>query len=255
MFEIDKQRFGEFIAECRKQKGITQKELAEKLFISDKAVSKWERGLSMPDITLLAPLAELLGVSVAELLECRRLQENEAIDTKQADELVKKVIVLSEEEQQALNVRKRKRIMIYLASVGISVVEIMLLLLLGYTPTDLFFYLGTAMILAVSFGIYFWIVMKEKLPTYYDENKVSIYGDGFFSMNMAGIHFNNNNWPHIIRVGRIWSVATMDILPILYLCLSLVFSKIWNMEWMAVLITPVVAGLFIPMYIVGKKFE
>ena len=42
MFEIDKQKFGAFIAELRKEKGMTQKELAEKLFISDKAVSKWE---------------------------------------------------------------------------------------------------------------------------------------------------------------------------------------------------------------------
>lgn len=50
MFEIDKTQFGEFLASQRKRKGYTQKELAQKLFISDKAVSKWERGLSMPDI-------------------------------------------------------------------------------------------------------------------------------------------------------------------------------------------------------------
>lgn len=68
MFEIDKKTFGIFLAEQRKAKGFTQRELAEKLFISDKAVSKWERGLSMPDIFLLVPLAEILDVSVTELL-------------------------------------------------------------------------------------------------------------------------------------------------------------------------------------------
>lgn len=46
MFNIDKQEFGAFIAMLRKEKGITQKELAEQLFISDKAVSKWETGVS-----------------------------------------------------------------------------------------------------------------------------------------------------------------------------------------------------------------
>ena len=45
MFEIDKTQFGEFLASQRKRKGYTQKELAQKLFISDKAVSKWERGV------------------------------------------------------------------------------------------------------------------------------------------------------------------------------------------------------------------
>lgn len=48
MYEIDKEAFGKFLAQQRKAKGYTQKALAEKLFVSDKAVSKWERSLSMP---------------------------------------------------------------------------------------------------------------------------------------------------------------------------------------------------------------
>ena len=73
-FELDKEKFGVFIAKLRKEKGMTQKELAEELFVSDKAVSKWERGQSLPDITLLNPLAEALGVSAAELLNCGRIE-------------------------------------------------------------------------------------------------------------------------------------------------------------------------------------
>ena len=68
MFEINKNTFGEFLAAQRKEKGYTQKELAARLFVSDKAVSKWERGLSMPDISLLMPLADILDVTVTELL-------------------------------------------------------------------------------------------------------------------------------------------------------------------------------------------
>ena len=47
MFEIDKERFGAFVAQLRKEKGLMQKELAQMLYVSDKAVSKWERGLSI----------------------------------------------------------------------------------------------------------------------------------------------------------------------------------------------------------------
>jgi len=72
MFEIDKKEFGHFLSELRKEQGLTQKELAEKLFVSDKAVSKWETGGSIPDVALLMPLSKLLGVTVPELLECRK---------------------------------------------------------------------------------------------------------------------------------------------------------------------------------------
>ena len=61
MYEIDKAKFGSFLSALRKENGLTQKEVAQKVSVSDKAVSKWERGLSLPDITLLIPLAELFG--------------------------------------------------------------------------------------------------------------------------------------------------------------------------------------------------
>lgn len=69
---MDNEKMGAFIAQLRKEKGMTQRELAAKLNITDKAVSKWERCLSLPDITLLTPLAQELGVSVGELLDGER---------------------------------------------------------------------------------------------------------------------------------------------------------------------------------------
>lgn len=72
---MNKQQFGNFIAGSRKAAGLTQKELAGRLHVTDKAVSKWERALSYPDVTLLEPLAEALGLGVEELMACRRLEE------------------------------------------------------------------------------------------------------------------------------------------------------------------------------------
>lgn len=65
---MDNVKMGQFIAELRKSKQLTQRELAGRLGITDKAVSKWERGLSCPDIVLLPELAEALGITVGELL-------------------------------------------------------------------------------------------------------------------------------------------------------------------------------------------
>lgn len=79
MYELNKTAFGSFLAQLRREKGMTQKELAACLYVSDKAVSKWERGLSVPDISLLVPLAEQLNVTVAELLQGCRVEEGAAL--------------------------------------------------------------------------------------------------------------------------------------------------------------------------------
>ena len=67
-----KKTLGAMIAELRKQNGMTQLELAEKMGVTDKAVSKWERDLSCPDINSLPSLAEILGVSVEELMQIKK---------------------------------------------------------------------------------------------------------------------------------------------------------------------------------------
>lgn len=67
----DNEKMGNFISEMRRSQNLTQKELAAKLEITDKAISKWERGISCPDISLLIPLARILGVTTSELLNGR----------------------------------------------------------------------------------------------------------------------------------------------------------------------------------------
>ena len=65
---MDATKIGYYIAKKRKEINMSQRELAEYLHITDKAISKWERGLSFPDITVLIPLSEVLGVSLYDLL-------------------------------------------------------------------------------------------------------------------------------------------------------------------------------------------
>ena len=72
---MDNIKFGEMIAVMRKENEMTQKELAEKLHVTDKAVSKWERGKGYPEITLLPLIADVLGITAGELLNGERYDE------------------------------------------------------------------------------------------------------------------------------------------------------------------------------------
>ena len=63
---MDNIRFGSFVAQLRKERGLTQKELAQRLHVTDKAVSKWETGRGFPDLKLLEPLAQTLEVSLVD---------------------------------------------------------------------------------------------------------------------------------------------------------------------------------------------
>ena len=81
------QTLGKRICACRKEKGMTQLELAEKMGVTDKAVSKWERDLSAPDINSIPKLAELLDISVEALMQ-GTTAPGEPVQTNKARELV-----------------------------------------------------------------------------------------------------------------------------------------------------------------------
>ena len=73
--DVEAKEFGRFIAGMRKEKKMTQAELAEKIHVTDKAVSRWERGLGFPDIQTIEPLAQALGISVLELMRSERQEK------------------------------------------------------------------------------------------------------------------------------------------------------------------------------------
>ena len=81
---MDQIKIGRFIAALRKERGLTQEALGRRLGVTNKTVSRWENGNYMPDIELLVPLGEALGVSVNELLAGERLDD--AAFRKQADD-------------------------------------------------------------------------------------------------------------------------------------------------------------------------
>lgn len=95
---MDAQKFGAFIAENRKANGMTQADLAKKVQVTDKAVSRWERGVGFPDIGTLEPLAAALGLSLLEIMKSEKI-ENEHCSDKDAMDIMKAMRILEKENR------------------------------------------------------------------------------------------------------------------------------------------------------------
>lgn len=152
--EMDNKIVGEFIATRRKEKGLTQRELAEKLHVTNKAISKWENGLGFPDIHLIEPLAEALDVSLIELMH-GQLLEQEEIKVQKVQQVMETMITLSEHK------RKIENRNIIIASVLVAFLMALLFLvvksdwiamLIAYFPHGLF----VAGLLMLMYGIKRW---------------------------------------------------------------------------------------------------
>ena len=84
---MDAKVFGQFLAQTRKEKNMTQAELAEKISVTDKAVSRWERGLGFPDISTIEPLAAALDLSIPELMRSEKEEMGQKKETYTGQEL------------------------------------------------------------------------------------------------------------------------------------------------------------------------
>ena len=166
MYQISNEKFGLFIAELRKQKDLTQKELAEKLYVSDKTISKWERGLSMPNVVLLIPIANVLDVTVTELLCGERIEPQENISAKETNELV--VDPLDMTVRNSIHQHRKNWILAYLLCFLISIAEIIMVVVsensLVEMKRDILLVAGLMLLL----GAWFCFFTKGILPTYYD---------------------------------------------------------------------------------------
>lgn len=247
--------FGGFVSELRKEKGMTQKQLAERLYVSDKAVSKWERGLSMPDVSLLIPLSAQLGVTVTELLEGRRMENHAEMDREQVETLLQKTIGLSEEKPRLSREKRRKNALIFMAAAMAAALEAAAYFLTGNQAAPLVeSNVLLFALMALGFGVYFWFFMPERLPRYYDENKISAYSNGVVRFNMPGISFNNRNWGAIVKALRLWSVIVPVLFPLVWFALSRLAPQLWSAAGLYIELVLALGGLFVPVYAVGKKY-
>lgn len=251
MYEIDKHEFGAFIAQLRREKGYTQKELAEKLFISDKAVSKWETGVSIPDTSMLVPLSELLGVTVTELLMHKRIDGGSPMAAGEVEDIIRTAVSLPGEKTERAYNSKSIWWLAYLLSLAIGGV----CLCYSYSHEIAGSTMPTVFLLTAVFGAYFCFLVKTKLPQFYDDNAFGLYYDKGVRMNVPGVNFNNRNWPHVVRVLRIWACTTLALYPLINIMMSHAMPELWHTVELYAGLAFVLGGMFLPVYIVGKKYE
>lgn len=187
--EVNRAAFGQFLNQLRREKGWTQKDLAERLYVSDKAVSKWERGLSLPDVALLLPLAGALGVSVTELLEGRRAVQEQRYSAAEVEALIRRALAFPVEPPERQQARVKRYLPVYLICCVLGV---------GF---------------GVVYGAYAFFWMTETLPRYYDENRIAQFAQGAMHIHIPGVYYNNRNWRYVLRAFRAWSMASMLLLP------------------------------------------
>lgn len=96
---MDAKKFGAFLQSRRKELGLTQSQLGERLGVTDKAISRWERGVGFPDISLLEPLAEALGVTIVELMRSERMKQ-EQITITEVETMMAQTIDLAAEQER-----------------------------------------------------------------------------------------------------------------------------------------------------------
>lgn len=115
------EKVGNFIRQKRKDKNFTQKELAKELGVSDKAISKWERGICCPDISLLKELSSILGVSVNELLLGEDIKE---LEKEKTDD------VLIDSVNKYTSIEKRKRVGLWLLTIVVVIINIIFIFIM-----------------------------------------------------------------------------------------------------------------------------
>ena len=117
---MDQVKIGKFISQMRKEKGLTQKQLGEELLISDKTVSKWETGKGMPEVSLMLPLCEKLGINVNELLTGERIPDEDY--KKKAEENIMNIMREKEESIRKIIIEAVAFVITVLACVSIIAV-------------------------------------------------------------------------------------------------------------------------------------
>ena len=129
---MDLKKIGSFLKELRKEKGITQEELAEMLYVSGRTVSRWETGTNMPDISLLVDIAEIFDVSIPEIINGER--KNEIMEKE-----VKETVLNLTDYSEAMNQKIKGRLLVLTIIAIIGMIAFLIIEITGLdTPGSVY---------------------------------------------------------------------------------------------------------------------
>ena len=193
---MDQVKIGKFISACRKEKGLTQAQLGDKLGITDRAVSKWETGRSMPDSSIMLTLCGILDITVNELLTGERIQMEDY--SKKAEE---NLVEMKKYEEQARLLLQLEWVIGYVCTAAFLI----LLFTASYLVKEVIWQAVLIAVAVVIFGIGIWYAMKlERNVGYYACGKC---GNRYIpSMNMFwwSMHMGRTRYMKCPKCGK-WS--------------------------------------------------
>ena len=155
---MDSKTLGPFIAEQRKLLGMTQADLAAKLHVTDKAVSRWERGLGLPDINTIEPLAEALEVSIAEVMRAEKTTEG--LTEQDASKAIKDVLDMVEKKRM-----ERRRIYLITGCIALLLAVIFVIDNMGVMGFVGVFLVCLGLVAGIGLILYSIIRRRRKLPS------------------------------------------------------------------------------------------
>ena len=193
---MDQIKIGGFLKDLRKEKGITQEQLAEKLGVSGRTISRWETGNNMPDISLLVEIAEYFDVSIPEIIKGKRKSEDMKEETKEVAETMSDY-AKAEKEQLVKSIRN-------MSIIGLAALLIFMVLNItgAYDRNDLLRY---------AYGI------SEAL-IYVTVVMFPLYTTGLLSkirINRTNYKFNSIPWPLMKVIAFIVAFAVAALIRIL----------------------------------------
>lgn len=234
---MNQENIGKFIAELRKEKKLTQEELAERLKVNSKSVSRWENGRTMPDLSMIQELAQELNVNVSELLNGRRMDKKELVKLK---ETVNNLLLCYQEEnkQNSKKIIKLISVFLLLGSFIASIVS----LICDYLINKIFSW-SLIVVLSIALGLIIIIPLLKSQQNYIKKSLMII--TVIIIPYLAGLSLILNE-SLIIKIG-----IPISIVSIIYLWLTyLIFKIIYKHKHMLFLFIGIALLLLIPLPII-----
>lgn len=194
---MDQIKIGKFIASCRKEQGMTQAILAEKLGISDRAVSKWETGKSMPDSGIMLELCELLKINVNELLSGERIMA-ESFDKRTEENLITMRREVEEKNRQMLRIE-------FLIGAPATIAGLVMCVVAAYVemPTGLQIALIAFALVMIVIVAFIAVGIEQKAGYYECQKCHDRHVPAYWQTNLA-MHFGRTRYMKCPKCGE-WS--------------------------------------------------
>lgn len=184
---MDAKKTGELIATLRKDQNLNQAELAERIGVTNKAISRWETGRGYPDIETLPKLAEVLNISIPELLQGERLEQSDSFQSLSGQsELDHSIETVCKYAGQQTKRQKKRITLLRVLLAALIVIFSLITVMLRFLPAALDFYMAAEELLYSSTGFYWSVVGSPDCVVAADYNSLTYLGKTYLPLPVNG---------------------------------------------------------------------